>query len=176
MFNFSHFQLGESCENVIALLRKLKITRLHKPQGDFSTAPTHFDHDKSPEVIVMIVIEQAQFLPTVLYLSPWMQSAAFTLACVYVYVCVRVRVRLCVCVSARDSVSLFAPLWQLADVLVTVSDSVSVWECYCVRGIMKSSQHALQRGSTVKPWRVSGAVVAEPGAVITAALRQHCAS
>lgn len=63
----------------------------------------------------MIVIEQTQFLPTVLYLSPWMQSAASTLVCASV------------CVSARESVSLFAPLWQLADVLVTVSDNVSVF-------------------------------------------------
>lgn len=31
------------------------------------------------------------------------------------------------CVSLRDRVSLFVPLWQLADVLLTVSDSVSVF-------------------------------------------------
>lgn len=79
MANFSHLQLGASFEDVVTVLQKLKITSPHRPQGDFSTAPTHFDHDKSPEVIVMIVIEQAQFLPTVLYLSPWMQSAASTL-------------------------------------------------------------------------------------------------
>lgn len=41
---------------------------------------------------------------------------------------------------------------------------------------MKSSQHALQRASTVQPRRGGGVVVAYPGAVITAALKQHCAS
>ncbi|KAK5872898.1 hypothetical protein PBY51_013556 [Eleginops maclovinus] len=41
---------------------------------------------------------------------------------------------------------------------------------------MKSAQRALQRGSTVKPQRGSGAVVTEPEAVITAALEQHCTS
>lgn len=32
-----------------------------------------------------------------------------------------------VCVSSRNAASLFTPLWQLADVQVTVSDSV--WVC-----------------------------------------------
>lgn len=108
----------------------------------------------------MIVIEQAQFLPTVLYLSPWMQSAASTRVCA------------CVSVSATDSM----PLWQPADVLLTVSDSVRLWERWCVCGIMKSSQHALQHGSAVKLRRGSVVVVAEPGAVITAALKQYCNS
>lgn len=74
----------------------------------------------------MIVIELAQFLPTVFYLSPWMQSAAATLVCVLV--CPSV------CVPARDSASLFGPLWQLADVLVTVSEcgSVQVFGCLWV--------------------------------------------
>lgn len=36
---------------------------------------------------------------------------------------------------------------------------------------MKSSQHALQRASTVQPRRGGGVVVAYPGAVITAALK-----
>lgn len=44
-FNFSHFQLGESFEDVVAVLPKLEITSHHRSQGDFSTAVTHFDHD-----------------------------------------------------------------------------------------------------------------------------------
>lgn len=116
MFNFSHFQSGRSFEDVVTILWELKITSLHRPQGDSSTAPTHFDHDKSPKVIVMIVIEQAQSLPTVLHLSPWIQSAASTRVCV----CARLYVSMCA--------SLFAPLRQLADVPVSVSDSASVWE------------------------------------------------
>lgn len=49
-------------------------------------------------------------------------------------------------------------------------------QCECVCRIMKSSQHALQCGSTVKPWRCSSMAVAEPGAVRTAALKQQCTS
>lgn len=116
MFNLSHFRSGKSFEDVMTILWELKITSLHGPQGDSSTAPTHSDHDKSPKVIVMIVIEQAQSLPTVLHLSPWIQSAASTM-------CV------CVCLYVSMCASLFAPLRQLADVLVSVSNSVSVWEC-----------------------------------------------
>lgn len=96
MFNFSHFQSGRSFEDVVTILWELKITSLHRPQGDSSTAPTHFDHDKSPKVIVMIVIEQAQSLPTVLHLSPWIQSAASTRVCVCALVCIHV------CVPVRS--------------------------------------------------------------------------
>lgn len=95
MFNFSHFQSGRSFEDVVTILWELKITSLHRPQGDSSTAPTHFDHDKSPKVIVMIVIEQAQSLPTVLHLSPWIQSAASTRVCVCVRACMYPCVRPC---------------------------------------------------------------------------------
>lgn len=59
----------------------------------------------------MIVIEQAQLSPTVFYLSPWMQSAAFA----------------GVCVPVQDGASLLGPLWQLADVPVTVSECVPVF-------------------------------------------------
>ncbi len=164
MFNLTHFQFGESFEDVINHLPKTenKIT---------SQASRWFLHSSSSLWPWQISRSDSndcnwtgQSFPTVLYLSPWIQSAASTRVCASV----------CVCVPARDSASLFAPLWQLADVLVTVSDSVGMWECVC--GIMRSSQHALQRGSTVKPWRGSGAVVAEPGAVITAAHKQQCAS
>lgn len=113
------------------------MTPRHRPQGDFSTDPTHFDHDKSPKVIVMIVIEQAQFLPTVLYLSPWMQSAASTRVCPSV----------CVCLCERQCVPVRSPL------AAGRCAGNRERQCYSVFvGIMKSSQHALQRGSTVKPY------------------------
>lgn len=53
---------------------------------------------------------------------------------------------------------------------------MGVCKCLGVCGFMKSSQLALQRGSTVKMRRGRGELVAGPGAVFTAALKQHCAT
>lgn len=139
MFNFSHFQSGRSFEDVVTILWELKITSLHRPQGDSSTAPTHFDHDKSPKVIVMIVIEQAQSLPTVLHLSPWIQSAASTRVCVCVCALVsnlivppcgfgEIHCGLCVCIAfvcTCESVCCGCPgypMWHRKDGICSSSD------------------------------------------------------
>lgn len=115
----------------------------------------------------MIVIEQAQLQPTVLYLSPWMQYAASTCVCV----CLDFFLCPSVCVSLRDCVSLFAAPLAAGRCAVNCER-----QCECVSGIMKSSHCAVLPGSTVKPLRRSRVATAEPGAVITAALKQRNSS
>lgn len=90
----------------------------------------------------MIVIEQAQFLPTVCYLSPWMQSAAL------VHVCLPIRPPLAASRCAGNSEwgwacqSVFVGLWKALSMLSCVGPlrSSSEEEVCWWHGLGRSSQ------------------------------------
>lgn len=92
-----------------------KVSQVSRGPLHPSAAPPRCDHDLSPEVMVMIVIERARLLPSPFYASPWTQSAA--------PVAQAVPVRGGGGGPPPHKPPL-GPLWQLADVPLTVCEGI----------------------------------------------------
>ena len=106
----------------------------------------------------MIVIEQAQSHPTVLHLSPWIQSAASIRVCVCVRACMYPCVRPCSLPSGSWQMCRY--LWATVRVCGSVSVFVGLWKApsmLCsVRPLCSRSEEA------VWWWRILGRSSQQP--------------